>query len=114
MFGLENCNRRDTEKYFGHKTLGEDRNAYNILFGKSQSSTKMHKIFSPESLTRTMGHWTRRLTRSESITGLWHGQEGEIDLTKTWCECVHWVQGAYHTVEWQPIDKYWCSTNPPL
>jgi hypothetical protein len=24
------------------------------------------------------------------------------------------VQGAYHTVEWQPIDKYWCSTNPPL
>jgi hypothetical protein len=40
MSGLENCNRRDTEKYFGHKTLWEDRNAHNILFGKSQIEHK--------------------------------------------------------------------------
>jgi hypothetical protein len=61
MFGLENCNRRETKKYFGHKTSREDRDAYvyNILFGKSQSNTKMHKIFSPESLTRSIEHFER-------------------------------------------------------
>jgi hypothetical protein len=42
-----NCNKRVTEKDFSQKTLREDRDAYNILFSKSQQNTKIHKIFSP-------------------------------------------------------------------